>query len=103
MEKWISHYDLTAIQALVVRKGARAFTKTALESGYEMGLGLTGMLCTIAHLARKDFYKSMTTHRDHRIWQDVYHAFTPVGMAYVKFTLREDGAIVISFKSLEGP
>ncbi|WP_090254153.1 type II toxin-antitoxin system MqsR family toxin [Ectothiorhodospira marina] len=44
------------------------------------------------------FHKSMTTYRDHQIWQDVYHVPTPAGDAYVKFTLRSDGAIVISFK-----
>nr|WP_231940837.1 type II toxin-antitoxin system MqsR family toxin [Acidihalobacter aeolianus] len=36
--------------------------------------------------------------QDHRQWQDVYHVPTAAGMAYVKFTLRTDGAIVISFK-----
>ncbi len=43
----------------------------------------------------------MTTHADHRVWQDVYHAETPGGLAYTKFTLRNDGSIVISFKELE--
>ncbi len=41
----------------------------------------------------------MTTLMDHKLWQDVYHAPTPVGIAYVKFTLR-DGSVVISFKRL---
>jgi motility quorum-sensing regulator/GCU-specific mRNA interferase toxin len=43
----------------------------------------------------------MTTHRDSRVWQDVYHADTPAGKAYVKLTLRTDGAPVIQFKELE--
>lgn len=39
----------------------------------------------------------MTTFADHTVWQDVYHAPTPQGLAYVKFTLR-DGSVVIVFK-----
>lgn len=45
------------------------------------------------------FYKSMTTHADHRIWQDVYHADLSSGLqAYIKLTLREKGSVVIQFK-----
>ena len=39
----------------------------------------------------------MTTHADHRIWQDVYCAATPVGDVYVKLTVIED-VLVVSFK-----
>jgi motility quorum-sensing regulator/GCU-specific mRNA interferase toxin len=40
----------------------------------------------------------MTTHANHKIWQDVYHAPTPVGkIAYIKLTLKE-GSVVIQFK-----
>ena len=32
------------------------------------------------------FYKSMTTHADHRVWQDVYHVPVENGPTlYVKF------------------
>lgn len=44
------------------------------------------------------FYKSMTTHSDPTLWQDVYHAPCPNGRtAYIKVTLRA-GAVVIQFK-----
>jgi motility quorum-sensing regulator/GCU-specific mRNA interferase toxin len=40
----------------------------------------------------------MTTHADHRIWQDVYYSPTPVDQeAYIKITMR-DAAPVIQFK-----
>jgi motility quorum-sensing regulator/GCU-specific mRNA interferase toxin len=40
----------------------------------------------------------MTTYADHRVWQDVYHAPTPVGKtAHIKITLR-DSAPAIQFK-----
>jgi hypothetical protein len=42
--------------------------------------------------------ETMTTYADHRVWQDVYHAATPVRKeAYIKITLR-DAAPVIQFK-----
>ena len=98
MEKPTPHYDLAAIQTAVARLGATAFTKTALDGGREMGLTSVEMLAVIAALTRRNFYKSMTTYTDHRIWQDVYHAPTPAGKeAYIKVTMR-GLAPVIQFK-----
>lgn len=98
MEKPTPHYDLARVQLAVVRLGAAAFTKTALDGGREMGLTTTEMLAVIAGLKHRNFYKSMTTYSDHRIWQDVYHAAAPVGKeAYIKVTMR-DLAPVIQFK-----
>jgi motility quorum-sensing regulator/GCU-specific mRNA interferase toxin len=37
-------------------------------------------------MQRAHFYKSMTSHGDHRIWQDVYHVPSEAGTLYVKFT-----------------
>ncbi|MBX9944875.1 MAG: type II toxin-antitoxin system MqsR family toxin [Reyranella sp.] len=98
MEKRTLHYDLARIQADVRRLGAAAFTRTALDGGRAMGLTSAEMLGVIAALSRREFYKSMTSYADHRVWQDVYHAPTPVRKeAYIKVTLR-DGAPVIQFK-----
>jgi len=98
MEKRLPHYDLGRIQGAVRRLGAAAFTKTALDGGRAMGLTLAEMLAVVTSLRRSDFRKSMTTLADHRVWQDVYVAPTPVGLlAYIKITER-DGAPVIQFK-----
>ena len=98
MEKRVPHHDLAMVQALVIRVGAAAFTKTALDGGRTMGLTSAEMLAVVAALSRRHFFKSMTTYADHRIWQDVYHAPTPVRReAYIKITLR-DAAPVIQFK-----
>ena len=98
MEKRTPHYDLKAVQADVARLGAAAFTKTALDGGRAMGLTSGEMLSVIAALTRRDFYKSMTTYADSHVWQDVYHAMTPVKkVAYIKIT-RRDLAPIIQFK-----
>jgi len=98
VEKRTPHYELVRIQEQVRRMGAAAFTKTALDGGREMGLTTAEMLAVIGSLSRRNFYKSLTTYADHRVWQDVYHADTPANkQAYIKITLR-DLAPVIQFK-----
>jgi len=98
VEKRRPHHDLAAVKGAVESLGVAAFTKTALDGGRAMGLTSGEMLTIIARLGSKNFFKSMTTHADYRVWQDVYHAPTPGGRdAYIKITLR-DAAPVIQFK-----
>jgi motility quorum-sensing regulator/GCU-specific mRNA interferase toxin len=81
----------------------KVFAATALDGGVEMGLEEREMREVVCKLTSKNLYKSMTTHQDHSVWQDVYHAMTPVGiMAYIKVTGYTDGRPpVIQFKRLE--
>jgi motility quorum-sensing regulator/GCU-specific mRNA interferase toxin len=98
MEKRIAHYPLSVIKTTVAEKGAAAFTKTAQKNIKLMGLSLKEATEIIAGLTPHMLYKSMTSHADHRIWQDVYHAPCHNGKtAYVKLTLR-NGTPVIQFK-----
>ena len=39
----------------------------------------------------------MTTHADHRVWQDVYHAAVNGYSVYVKLTVVDD-LLIVSFK-----
>jgi motility quorum-sensing regulator / GCU-specific mRNA interferase toxin len=72
--------------------------ENGLAWGQGDGLISAEMLAVIVALTRRNFYTSMTTYADHRIWQDVYHAATLVrNEAYIKITLRER-APVIQFK-----
>jgi len=50
-------------------------------------------------LTLADFYKSMTTHADHTIWQDVYRTSTQAGDVYLKLTVIDD-VLIVSFKEL---
>lgn len=56
-------------------------------------------LDVVKGLSRFDFYKSMTTHANHRVWQDVYHATWREKSLYVKFQQAEE-YFVVSFKEL---
>jgi motility quorum-sensing regulator/GCU-specific mRNA interferase toxin len=98
VEKRSPHHDLALVQAAIARLGPAAFTKSALDGGRNMGLTTREMVAVVVSLTRRNFYKSMTTYSDYRIWQDVYYAPTPVRKeAYIKITLRES-APVIQFK-----
>ena len=98
MEKRTAHYNLSLVLAAVRDGGARSFTKTARRNIALMGLSLEEAMTVIAELTPRMLYKSMTSHADHRVWQDVYHALCPNGKtAYIKLTLAGD-APVIQFK-----
>ena len=58
------------------------------------------MCAVVLALPPTDFYKSMTTHADHRVWQDVYRAKTANGdEVYLKLTVIDD-LLIVSFKEL---
>lgn len=101
MEKRTPHYSLSAVQAVVAAPTSQPFTVTALRGGLELGLTESEMRLVVLALSRRDFYKSMTTHADHREWQDVYHGVTEDGVeVYIKITAYTDGRPpVIQFKA----
>lgn len=97
-EKNKPHYALSDIRTCVAAQGISAFTRTAQIGFAEMDLSPDEAVQVVLSLNRSMFYKSMTTHTDHRVWQDVYHASCHNGKtAYIKLTLR-DGTVVIQFK-----
>lgn len=72
---------------------------STLSGGAALGFDFEGIVGVIMALALADFYKSMTTHADHRIWQDVYRTSTPAGEVYLKLTVIDD-VLIVSFKEL---
>ncbi|MCK9389157.1 MAG: type II toxin-antitoxin system MqsR family toxin [Sulfuritalea sp.] len=98
MEKGKPHYPLRAVK-LLVKQGKVRSTMTALSGAEAMGFDFDGMLDVVMALSATDFYKSMTTHADHRVWQDVYHPTTPSGEVYLKLTVIAD-VLIVSFKEL---
>lgn len=100
MEKRTPHCKLAAVKALVGANKVRA-TASAFAGARLLGIDdLDGICAVVMALEPRHFYKSMTTHADHRIWQDVYHALTQSADAvYVKLTVMED-VLIVSFKEL---
>ena len=98
MEKATPHCKLSVVKALVGAGHVRT-TRSAREGAVALGLDFDGMLAVVMALTSADFHKSMTTHADHRVWQDVYRPTTPAGEVYLKLTVVED-VLIVSFKEL---
>ena len=100
-EKRKPTYELWAIkEAFASVEGLRGrSTVTALRTAAAIGFSPGDVIETIHSVKRVHFVKSMTSHADHRIWQDVYHVPSRKGVLYIKFS--EDkvtGFILLSFK-----
>lgn len=99
MEKRTPHYPLSGIQAQMI-----SIEEMNLTLSSRTGIRLAGMtandaLCVVRGLTGANFYKSMTTHADHRVWQDVYHAQWAGKALYVKFQQAGE-YFIVSFKEL---
>ena len=98
MEKSTPHCKLAVVRALL-QAGNFRVTRAARTGAAAMGFDFQDMLTVIAALQAADFYKSMTTHADHTIWQDVYRTSSPLGAVYLKLTVVDD-LLIVSFKEL---
>jgi motility quorum-sensing regulator/GCU-specific mRNA interferase toxin len=100
MEKRTPHCKLATVKELVEANRVTA-TASATAGARAVGIvSLKDMCDVVLSLTSKDFYKSMTTHTDHHVWQDVYHGKTAEGVAlYVKLTVIDD-VLIVSFKEL---
>jgi len=68
------------------------FTASARRGGNALGLKPQEMREVVLSLSPSDFFKSMTTNQDNRVWQDVYYGTTPSDhSAYIKITGYTDG------------
>lgn len=97
MEKRKPHYSLETVRKLI-KYGDWRFTHAARAGALAFDLNEDSALATVNNLIAANFYKSMTTHTDNRVWQDVYHTQLVDGrMAYIKFTIH-DSLLIVSFK-----
>lgn len=99
LDKSTPHYDLGVIKADIKRLGRKAFTTTATKTAAMLGLTVSDMLEVACGLQYQQFYKSVTTYDDHRVWHDVYHTHSQGLEIYIKVTYRPSGGPPeISFK-----
>ncbi|MDP2433935.1 MAG: type II toxin-antitoxin system MqsR family toxin [Pseudomonadota bacterium] len=100
MEKGTPHCNLPVVKALIEAGHVKA-TASAFNGAREIGINdLAGMCAVVLALTSTDFYKSVTTHADHRVWQDVYRAKTASSdEVYLKLTVIDD-VLIVSFKEL---
>lgn len=98
MEKRTPHCNLSTVKALV-DAGRVSSTQSARQGAAVMGIDFDAMCGILKELTASDFYKSMTTHTDHKVWQDVYRPSTAQGDVYLKLTVIDD-VLIVSFKEL---
>ncbi|MDR8093106.1 type II toxin-antitoxin system MqsR family toxin [Burkholderia gladioli] len=98
MEKHTPHCKLSIVKKLI-EAGKIDLTTTALAGGAALGLNRAGIIAVVLALDTSDFYKSMTTYADHKIWQDVYRPQTQAGPVYLKLTVIDE-VLIVSFKEL---
>ena len=98
MEKSVPHCTLAVVKTLVEAGKVRT-THAARVGATALGLELFDMLAVVMALTPADFYKSMTTHADHTVWQDVYRPRSQAGDVYLKLTVIDD-VLIVSFKEL---
>ena len=98
MEKPTPHCKLAVVKTLIEAGKVRA-THSARLGDTALGFELPDMLAVVIALTPADFYKSMTTHSDHTVWQDVYRPSTQAGDVYLKLTVIDD-VLIVSFKEL---
>lgn len=98
MEKRSPHCKLPVVKALV-ESGKVRTTHAARAGASELGITFSDMLNVVMALTPADFYKSMTTLADHKVWQDVYRPRTQAGNVYLKLTVIDE-VLIVSFKEL---
>jgi len=98
-EKRKPTYDIDAIKAVFATVDKLNVTGSALRGAASLGFGRSEIVAVIQTIERRHFYKSMTSHANHRVWQDVYHVSSEQGILYVKFTADAVTAfLLLSFK-----
>jgi motility quorum-sensing regulator / GCU-specific mRNA interferase toxin len=100
MEKLKPSYPLKAIQVQMQNVAGLRMTFFAMKGILQLDWDYAEAVNVVKNLKYDNFYTSMTTHEDHRIWQDVYHAEHVGVELYVKFQRDVDGYFTISFKRL---
>lgn len=98
IEKRKPHCALPDVQDMAKEGNVRA-TMSAVAGATALGFDFDEMVSVVMALTSEDFYKSMTTHADHTIWQDVYRPMTRAGEVYLKLTVVDD-VLIVSFKEL---
>jgi motility quorum-sensing regulator/GCU-specific mRNA interferase toxin len=72
MEKRKPHYSLDVIKAAFADLNSLNRTITAADGADGLGMEDLDVVNVIQALRHADFDKSMTSHSDHTVWQDVY-------------------------------
>jgi motility quorum-sensing regulator/GCU-specific mRNA interferase toxin len=98
-EKRKAHYPLVAIKADFADPAKLNRSFVSRQGADDLDMDDAAVVAVIQGLAVADLDKSMSSHLDHTIWQDVYKPTVGKTELYVKFTVDTQGQyFLISFK-----
>ncbi len=98
MDKRKATFDLEGFRQEFCTTRALRMTRTAQNACFALGLSLQDVVAVVQSMKRSHFYKSMTSHDDHSVWQDVYHVPWGGFVLYVKLTVDSLGRLILSLK-----
>jgi len=102
-QKLKPHYDLEEVKGLLA-EDKYLITATAIRTADSIGFSETDVVAALLVIERTDFYKSMTSNFNHRVWQDVYKKLINNIDLYIKFKINEADnnlVVILSFKEDE--
>ncbi len=91
-------YNLASIKATFTSPSTLNCTASSRNSARALGLQLSDMVAVVQATTVSHFYKTMPSHQNPAIFQDVYHVPFRQWTLYVKFTIDADGHLLISLK-----
>ncbi|MEZ4754153.1 MAG: type II toxin-antitoxin system MqsR family toxin [Bdellovibrionota bacterium] len=100
MEKRVPSFKLSEIQSVFSNVQNLRITRTAWRSASSLGIRRVEILEIVAALKDRNFYKSMPSYADQKIWQDVYRSKWGATKLYIKFTISNGDFLILSFKEL---
>ncbi len=90
---------MAGIKSAFAEPAALNRTKVALLGAAALGMDAAAVVAVIQGLGAGDFDKSATAHHDHTIWHDSYKPNVGGRILYLKFTLDDQGQLLLtSFK-----
>lgn len=101
MDKYRQAYSLEAIKKAFSNPEQLGgnITLSAFSSAQEVGFTTEDIIKAIQMLKQNNFYKSMNSYADYKIWQDVYYLTYQGVKLYIKFSIKENGKfLLLSFK-----
>jgi motility quorum-sensing regulator/GCU-specific mRNA interferase toxin len=95
-----AHYDLDELKTLIENPKTCIITKSSEKTAQELGfITYDEIVEQVLKIKKSDIYKTMTTHYDHTLWQDVYKPIVNGMDCYIKLQKSHDGkGVVVSFK-----
>lgn len=98
MEKKKKHYPLERVKQLIAQGDWRVTSMALANAWADFNFLQVDIHDAVMRLDALDFYKSMTSHDDYSLWQDVYRPLLNGIMAYVKISIQNDHTVVVQFK-----